>query len=54
MHTHAACHHIWIMSYSVSIHEITRSDLQVNSCKCLSINKMAAGLRLPRSIHGMF
>ena len=25
-----------------------------DSCKCLSVNRMAAGLRLPRSSHGFF
>ena len=26
----------------------------VDSCKCSSVNRMAAGLRLPRSSHGIF
>ena len=29
-------------------------DHLVDSCKRLSINRMAAGLRLPRSSHGFF
>jgi len=29
-------------------------DHLVDFCKCLSVNQMAAGSRLPKSSHGMF
>ena len=33
----------------IHIHEIEHPGCLADSCKCLSINRMAAGLRLPRS-----